>query len=60
MRGAMIEEEWAVLLSLRRAIAVFAGAGAYWVVLRKLDTMQRVELGKVIGWIVVATMAIGR
>ncbi|QNN66599.1 hypothetical protein H9L13_07710 [Sphingomonas lutea] len=58
MRGAMVEEEWAMLLSLRRAIAVAAGAGAYWMVLKKLETLERIELGKVIGWIIMATLAI--
>jgi hypothetical protein len=58
MRGAMLEEQWAMLLSMRRAIAVAAGAGAYWIVLKKLETMPRVELGKVIGWIITATLGI--
>jgi hypothetical protein len=58
MRGAMLEEEWAALLSGRRAIAVTAGAVAYWLVLERLEVSRRIDLAKVAGWIISATIGL--
>lgn len=58
IRGAIFADDWSALFSGERALAVTAGAGAYWLVLKQLDAGARVTLRAAVVWITVATLAI--
>lgn len=58
IRGAIYADDWLAFFSGERALAVTAGAGAYWLVLKQLDAGARVTLRAAVVWIAVATLAI--
>lgn len=58
IRGAIYADDWSQMFSGERALAVTAGAAAYWLVLKQLDSGVRVTLRAAIVWILGATLAI--
>lgn len=55
--GAIVAEDWSVVLSERRVVLVSLGAGVYWLILRRLQSRGRASAGRVIAWMV-AGMAV--
>ena len=57
LRKILDTDDWSVALSAQRVIAVSVGAFAYWLVLKQIEAGLRIRLRTVIGWILVATLA---
>lgn len=56
--GAVIAEDWSVVLSERRVAAVTLGAALYWFVLLRLQERTSVGIATVVGWMIAAMVTI--
>jgi hypothetical protein len=58
IRGALFNDDWTNLFDNNRLLAVSVGAGAYILILRQLQSGERITLRRALGWIVAATVAV--
>lgn len=56
--GYLVAQDVGVILSPRRLVSCAIGAGIFWVTLSRLRQQRRVELGTVVGSIVIAGLTI--
>ena len=60
LRKFLSTDDLSVAISVQRLIAISAGAFAYWLVVRQIESGAHIRLRTVIGWVAVATLAMIR
>ena len=56
LRKILSIEDLSVAISVQRVIAISLGAFAYWLVVRQIESSERIRLWTLIGWVAIATM----
>jgi hypothetical protein len=57
LRKFLAADDLSVAISIQRVIAISAGAVAYWLVVRQIESAGRIRLKTVIGWVAGAALA---
>jgi len=56
LRKILSVEDLSVAISVQRVVAISVGAFAYWLVVRQIESSERIRLRTVIGWVAAATL----
>src|SRR5262245_36510852 len=58
IRGALFHDDWSRLIDNNRLLTVTVGAGAYLLVLKQVQSGQRITLRRALAWITGASVAV--